>query len=306
MAPPTRTRHHRSPRTGLSAGVRPQRPAARTRAAASRPWPCRCCRVRTGRAPSCSAPAPPSSPTSSGSTCSPCSSTTRPPARPARSRRYPVPLGGAESGPALGAAGRRRRRSGRPTSAGPARRSPGRRRDRSSVATSIPAVAADGGLEAFVVGLMLGSFGFHFRSQPPGAQPVGRVVLAGLPDAPTGGRGARPGGRGRRRRLAGPVAGHGARPTSRTPPGWPTRPGARRRGRAQVQGLGREAARRPTASAASSASGQASATPPRLIRLDYTPATAARRKARGWCWSARASPSTPAGSPSSPARRWST
>jgi leucyl aminopeptidase len=54
-------------------------------------------------------------------------------------------------------------------------------RDRSSVATSIPAVAPDGGLEAFVVGVMLGSFVFHWRSQPPEHVPVARVVLAALP-----------------------------------------------------------------------------------------------------------------------------
>ena len=40
-------------------------------------------------------------------------------------------------------------------------------RDRSSLATSVPAVCDGEGLTAFVVGLMLGSFGFHMRSGGP-------------------------------------------------------------------------------------------------------------------------------------------
>ena len=43
-----------------------------------------------------------------------------------------------------------------------------------------------------------------------GARPVGRVVLAGLTEPRAAGAGARPGARGRRRRLAGPDAGLGA------------------------------------------------------------------------------------------------
>ena len=40
--------------------------------------------------------------------------------------------------------------------------------------------------------------------------------------------------------------------------------------------------------------GQGSATPPRLIRLDYTPEEGAPLAPPPSCWSARASPSTPA------------
>lgn len=56
-------------------------------------------------------------------------------------------------------------------------------RDTGSVATSIAALAPDDGLEAFVVGAMLGSFVFHWRSEGPEHTPVARIVLAGLPDA---------------------------------------------------------------------------------------------------------------------------
>jgi len=55
-------------------------------------------------------------------------------------------------------------------------------RNRDGVATSAPALAGPGGLEAFVVGAMLGSFAFHWRSEAPEQTPVRRVVLAGLPD----------------------------------------------------------------------------------------------------------------------------
>ena len=51
------------------------------------------------------------------------------------------------------------------------------------MATSIPSVAGTDALEPFVVGAMLGSFGFHWRSDGPQHQPVARIVLA---DSPTG------------------------------------------------------------------------------------------------------------------------
>jgi leucyl aminopeptidase len=54
--------------------------------------------------------------------------------------------------------------------------------DRRSVATTIPSVTGSEGLEPFVVGAMLGSFGFHWRSAGPTHQPVAQVVLA---DSPT-------------------------------------------------------------------------------------------------------------------------
>ena len=56
-------------------------------------------------------------------------------------------------------------------------------KDRLSVATSLAALTDDTGLRALVEGLVLGSFEFHWRSDGPQAQPVGKVVLAGLVDS---------------------------------------------------------------------------------------------------------------------------
>jgi leucyl aminopeptidase len=147
-------------------------------------------------------------------------------------------------------------------------------RDLASVATSVPAVASDGGLEAFVVGAMLGSFTFHWRSGPPEHVPVGRVVLAGLPDvlAPVLERAVAIGGAGWRSRLLATV------PSNVKNPPWlaaEAEATAARAGlditvwdekRLAAEGFG-----------GILAVGQASATPPRLIRLDYTPAKAGRR-----------------------------
>ena len=51
-------------------------------------------------------------------------------------------------------------------------------RDRATLVTSIPTLSPTAGLEAFVVGAMLGSFGFHWRSSAPEQRPVTRIVLA--------------------------------------------------------------------------------------------------------------------------------
>ncbi|SEB50410.1 leucyl aminopeptidase [Nocardioides exalbidus] len=55
-------------------------------------------------------------------------------------------------------------------------------KDRVSVVTSIAAIAPDEGLAAFVVGAMLGSFSFHWRSNGPKEHPVARIVLADVSD----------------------------------------------------------------------------------------------------------------------------
>ena len=49
--------------------------------------------------------------------------------------------------------------------------------DRQRVATTIPSVTGPEGLEPFVVGTMLGSFGFHWRSSGPRQQPAAQVVI---------------------------------------------------------------------------------------------------------------------------------
>ena len=151
-----------------------------------------------------------------------------------------------------------------------------RTKGKSTLATSVAALADDTGLRALVEGLVLGSFGFHRRSTGPKEMPVARVVLAGVPHAD---QRQEPLARG----LAVARAGWSARVMSLVPsneknPQW--------------------MAERATEIAASAALkirvwdekdlakegfggllgvGQASATPPRLIRLDYTPAKANRR-----------------------------
>jgi leucyl aminopeptidase len=143
-------------------------------------------------------------------------------------------------------------------------------RDRASVATSIPAVAPDGGLEAFVVGVMLGSFVFHWRSQPPEHVPVTRVVLAGLR---TSKRWARAldraiavGGAGWRARMLATV------PSNLKNPGWLAEQAVVV---ADESGLKSKVWDVEALTAGGFGGilgvGQASATPPRMIELDYRP-----------------------------------
>ena len=63
-------------------------------------------------------------------------------------------------------------------------------RDRSSVATSIPAVAPDGGLEAFVVGVMLGLLRLPLALQAPRARPGRAGGRWPTCPRPSGGRGS--------------------------------------------------------------------------------------------------------------------
>ncbi len=149
-------------------------------------------------------------------------------------------------------------------------------RDRASLATTVPAICSDEGLEAFVVGAMLGSFAFHWRSGPPPYRPVGRVVLAGLPDAqrlaPLLDRAVAVGGASWRSRMLSTV------PSNVKNPPWLA---------AQAEAIGREAGLEVTVwdeqrlvhegFGGLLAVGRASATPPRLVRLDYRPRRAGRR-----------------------------
>ncbi len=149
-------------------------------------------------------------------------------------------------------------------------------RDRDSLATTVPAIGGDEGLEAFVVGTMLGSFAFHWRSGPPPHRPVARVVLAGLPDperlAPVLARAVAVGGAGWRSRMLCTV------PSNLKNPPWLA---------AQAESMARESGLEVTVwdeqrladegFGGLLAVGRASATPPRLIRLDYTPRKAGRR-----------------------------
>jgi len=143
-------------------------------------------------------------------------------------------------------------------------------RDRSSVATSIPAVTPDGGLEAFVVGVMLGSFVFHWRSQPPERVPVARVVLAGLPKtkrwARNLDRAIAVGGAGWRARMIAAV------PSNLKNPGWLADQAVVV---ADESGLKSKVWDVEALTAGGFGGilgvGQASATPPRMIELDYRP-----------------------------------
>ncbi len=148
--------------------------------------------------------------------------------------------------------------------------------DRESLATTVPAIAPDEGVEAFVVGAMLGSFGFGWRSGPPPHVPVKRVVLAGLPDPrplrPVLDRAVAVGGAGWRARMLATV------PSNLKNPPWLA-------GRAEQ--IGRDAGLDVTVWDEHRLAeegfggllgvGRASATPPRLIRLDYHPRKAGRR-----------------------------
>ena len=268
---------------------------------------CRCSRAPDGDARRCSAPVPPSSPTSSASTCSRVLELTRGHRQGRRGRRRcPVPLGARERRPALGAAGRRGRAAAPPTSGAPAPRWPGRPatgqrghldpRARPTTAASRRSSSAR----------CSGRSRFHWRSGAPEHRPVGRVVLADVPDDAELADALDRARRDRRRRLARPDAGHRAVQHQEPAAGWPTRPRRSPRRPASSPRSGTRSSSRPTGFGGILGVGQASATPPRLIRLDYTPDKGARQGRRTSCWSARASPSTPAASRSSPPRRWST
>jgi len=142
-------------------------------------------------------------------------------------------------------------------------------RDRSSVATSVAAGDHES-LTTFVVGLTLGSFGFHLRSGGPEHTPVGRVVLAATAaDENADGalhRGIALGGAGWRARMLATV------PSNIKNPQWLAEQAEEL---AQGSGLAvtvwDEKRLAKDGFGGILGVGQASATPPRLIRLDYVP-----------------------------------
>jgi leucyl aminopeptidase len=142
--------------------------------------------------------------------------------------------------------------------------------DHESVATSVPAGGDAEALTSYVVGSMLGSFVFHWRSQGPEHTPVRRVVLAGLSGddhAAALERGLALGGAGWRSRMLATV------PSNLKSPQWLAEQAEQL---AAEHGLGYDVwdesklARQGFGGII--AVGQGSATPPRLIQLDYTPA----------------------------------
>ncbi len=139
---------------------------------------------------------------------------------------------------------------------------------RPSVATTVASVADDDGFEAFVVGAMLGSFGFAWRQHGSITTPVAQIVLAGA-DASRGRPLARAlaiGGAGWRARVLATV------PSNVKNPQWLA---DQAQSVADAAGLGfkvwDETALEVGGFGGLVAVGRASATPPRLIRLDYTP-----------------------------------
>jgi leucyl aminopeptidase len=138
------------------------------------------------------------------------------------------------------------------------------------VATSLAALAADTGLRALVEGLVLGSFSFHRRSTGVARPPVEHVVLAGLGD---------PGSRQEalRRALAVAEAGWRSRTLALVPSNEKNPPWLAEQARAVAEAAGLditvwdERALARDGFGGILGVGQGSATPPRLVRLDYTP-----------------------------------
>jgi leucyl aminopeptidase len=150
--------------------------------------------------------------------------------------------------------------------------------DRDTVASTIAAAGDSDALTAFVVGAMLGSFVFHWRSHGPEHEPPRRMVLAGQSASDHSAdleRGLELGGAGWRARMLATV------PSNLKSPQWLAEQAeliAAEHGltcevwdevRLAKQGFGGIVA-----------VGQASATPPRLIRLDYAPPKSARKAPR--------------------------
>ncbi len=150
-----------------------------------------------------------------------------------------------------------------------------RTRGRSSVATSLSALCDDAGLRALVEGIVLGSFEYHWRSEGPRTRPAARVVLAGLVDAAD--RTAV-----LDRALAVSAASWLSRTLALTPsnvknPAWMVE---RAREVAARSGLDVQVWDEKQLAADGFGGilgvGQASASPPRLVRLAYAPARARR------------------------------
>jgi len=146
--------------------------------------------------------------------------------------------------------------------------------DKGSVATSVPAVVDDEGFEAFVVGAMLGSFGFQWRSDGAKQKPVTRVVLAcadeARQDALT--RALAVGGAGWLARMLSSV------PSNLKSPAWLAEQAEAVAERAELGfRVWDEDELAEGGFGGLLAVGRASATPPRLIRLDYAPRKASKK-----------------------------
>ncbi|MFC6287914.1 leucyl aminopeptidase family protein [Nocardioides sp. GCM10027113] len=162
-------------------------------------------------------------------------------------------------------------------------------RGRASVATSVPAVGGEDVLGAFVVGAMLAGFTFELRSAPPENPPVGRVVLAAQPDSPTLvdalERAVAVGGAGWRARTLATV------PSNIKNPAWLADQAVAVADEVGLDATVWDADRLRAAGFGGIVGvGQASATPPCLIRLDYKPSRSAKGAAKGTTKGGRKAP----------------
>ncbi|HEY6934698.1 MAG TPA: leucyl aminopeptidase family protein [Marmoricola sp.] len=145
--------------------------------------------------------------------------------------------------------------------------------DQEAVATSVPAVADDEGLVAFVEGAVLGSFSFQLRSAGPKRRPVRRIVVAGVtPDDGVLERALVLAGAGWRSRTLCTV------PSNIKNPPWLA---AEAEQVAEAAGLDvrvwDEDRLERDGFGGILAVGRASAQPPRLVRLDYRPVRRPRK-----------------------------
>lgn len=151
-------------------------------------------------------------------------------------------------------------------------------KDRASVVTSLAAIAPDGGLEALVVGAMLGSFTFHWRSNGPKEFPVARVVLAAVSDDGADDELARAlalGGAGWRSRALATV------PANLKTPAWLAEQAVEVGEAAGLEVRVWDAAQlEADGFGGILAVGGGSVHEPRLIRMDYTPRGASRSSAK--------------------------
>ena len=142
-------------------------------------------------------------------------------------------------------------------------------KDRASVVTSLAAIAPDGGLAGVVVGAMLGSFAFHWRSTGPQESPVARIVLAGVSDEGADDELALAlahGGAGWRSRTLATV------PANLKTPAWLADQAVEIGGASGVEvTVWDEKKLAEEGFGGLLAVGGGSAHPPRLIRIDYTP-----------------------------------
>ncbi|RYB95092.1 leucyl aminopeptidase family protein [Nocardioides oleivorans] len=148
-------------------------------------------------------------------------------------------------------------------------------KDRVSVVTSIAAIAPDGGLGAFVVGAMLGSFSFHWRSTGPKERPVARIVLADVSDEGADdelGQALALGGAGWRSRALATV------PANLKTPAWLADQAVEVGGAAGLEVTVWDAERLAAEGFGGIlAVGSGSVNEPRLIRMDYTPRGASKK-----------------------------